>query len=163
MVDGEESKVAPAGTTTSNGHGGEESRKDTCRGKKGSKESLREKKVNFHDDVGDAHKPKNPRNESGGGGKAATTMMYVKKSNESPMEINTVDKAEGTSTAFAAASSNTTNTTTAAATTEKTQKQSNGQPRDMTVPTNAAHNYNNSSLRGRNTINGTQRHHGDGI
>ena len=117
MVDGEEVKVAPAGTTTSNGHGGEESRKDTCRGKKG-------KKVHFHDDVGDAHKAKNPRNESGGGGKVATAMVYVKKSNESPMEINTVDEAEGTSTAGATTSSNTTNmTAAAAATTEKTQKQ----------------------------------------
>ena len=44
MVDEEELKVAPAGTTTNKGHGGEESRKDTCGGKK-------MKKVNFHVDV----------------------------------------------------------------------------------------------------------------
>ena len=115
MVDGEEEKVAPAGPTTSNGNGGEESRKDTYR------ENLKVpegKKVHFHDDAKDS------RRESGGGGKGATTMMYIKKPNESPMEINTVDEAEGTSTAFAATNSNTTNTTAAAAaTTEKTQKQ----------------------------------------
>ena len=79
------------------------------------------------------------------------------------MEINAVEEAERTPTAVTVTSSNTTRVTAAATKTTKAQKQSNGQPRDATGHTNAAHsNNNNSSLRGRNTTNEAQRHHDGG-
>ena len=55
-------------------------------------------------------------------------MVYVKKSNESPMEISTVDEAKE----VAATSNGTTRPTAAAAKTTVAQKQANGQPRGVT-------------------------------
>ena len=68
--------------------------------------------------------------KSGGNdaGNTPKTMVYVKKSNESPMEISTVDEAKE----VAATSNGTTRPTAAAAKTTVTQKQANGQPRGVT-------------------------------
>jgi hypothetical protein len=140
MVDEEKDdrceQASPTGPMTNSGSGGNESRKDTFSGKKVNLKVPEGKKVNFHDD--DAHKEvtvasKNPRKESGNGGKAATTMVYVKKSNESPMEISTVDETkEEASMAVAAASNGTSRPTAAAAKTTVAQKQANGQSRNVT-------------------------------
>ena len=66
-------------------------------------------------------------------GNTPKTMVYVKKSNESPMEISTVDETkEEASVAVTAASNGTSRPTTAAAKTTVAQKQANGQSRNVT-------------------------------